>query len=208
MLRDLYALRAKGAILDDLPAAAPFDLSRCIGAITTKLSNRLSSGSSQEYRARFNLGVVEWRVLCQLAAEPWSTGAQLSLAIGLDKASISRSLHFLEGSGFIRTRSAGGRRQEAALTSEGWSMHGRVLEVALAREACLLDGFSNDDLDHLVGLLQRLLANLPGVEADAARRAAAKPRRYADSAPAHPREILASDDAPERSRLVHQVIPS
>lgn len=64
---------------------APFDLTRCIGAITTSLSNKLSSGASQEYRARFDLGVVEWRVLSQLGAEPWSTGAQLSQTIGLER---------------------------------------------------------------------------------------------------------------------------
>lgn len=161
--------------MDSLPPieTAPFDLGRCIGAITTSLSNKLSSGASQEYRARFDLGVVEWRVLAQLGAEPWSTGAQLSQTIGLDKASISRSLHLLEDRGLIRFRSAGGRRQEAALTSEGWAVHARVLEVARAREARLLDGFAPDEVDALIGLLQRLLANLPGVEADAVRRAAA-----------------------------------
>ena len=160
--------------MDNLPKIAPasFDLSRCIGALTTSLSNKLSSGASQEYRARFDLGVVEWRVLSQLAAEPWSTGAQLSQTIGLDKASISRSLQVLEGRGLIQTRSAGGRRQEAALTDEGWAMHARVLQVAWAREACLLDGFKAEEVDSLVGMLQRLLANLPSIEADATRRAA------------------------------------
>ena len=161
--------------MDDLPhieETPRFDLSRCIGAITTSLSNKLSSGASQEYRARFDLGVVEWRVLAQLAAEPWSTGAQLSQTIGLDKASISRSLHLLEDRGYICTRSAGGRRQEAALTREGWGIHARVLEVARAREARLLEGFTQAETDFLIELLQRLLANLPAVEADAARRGA------------------------------------
>jgi hypothetical protein len=52
-----------------IPLTEPtFDLNRCIGAITMSLSNKLSSGASQEYRVRFGLGVVEWRVLCQLAA--------------------------------------------------------------------------------------------------------------------------------------------
>lgn len=154
------------------PSSPPFDLGRCIGALTTSLSNKLSSGASQEYRARFDLGVVEWRVLAQLGAEPWSTGAQLSQAIGLDKASISRSLRLLEDRGLIHTRSAAGRRQEAALTREGWAMHGRVLEVARAREDRLLAGFTQAEVDSLVGLLQRLLANLPGIESNAARRAA------------------------------------
>ncbi|MDE2576773.1 MAG: winged helix-turn-helix transcriptional regulator, partial [Rhodospirillales bacterium] len=164
--------------MDAPPAAAPFDLSRCIGALTTCLSNRLSSGASQEYRARFDLGVVEWRVLAQLAAEPWSSGARLSQAIGLDKASISRSLRLLEERGLTQSRAGGGRRQETALTRAGWAMHARVLEVALAREACLLDGFTPAEVDALVGLLQRMLANLPGIERDAEQRLA-RPRRRA-----------------------------
>lgn len=159
------------------PAPQSFDLSRCIGAITTSLSNKLSSGASQEYRSRFSLGIVEWRVLSQLAAEPWSTGAALSQCIGLDKASISRSLGVLEERELIELRSAGGRRQEAALTRKGWAMHANILEVALAREAALLDGFSKAEIDQLVGLLQRLLANLPAIEADAAQRAEVRVRR-------------------------------
>ena len=124
----------------------------------------------------FDLGVVEWRVLAQLAAEPWSTGAQLSQTIGLDKASISRSLRLLEDRELICVRSASGRRQEAALSRKGWAMHAEVLEVARAREAALLEGFTEAEVDTLIALLQRLLANLPAIEADAARRAA-RPRR-------------------------------
>jgi DNA-binding MarR family transcriptional regulator len=169
--------------LDEVPIEIPpFDLSRCIGAITTSLSNKLSSGASQEYRTRFDLGVVEWRVLAQLGAEPWSTGAQLSQTIGLDKASISRSLRLLEYRGLIQTRSGGGRRQEAALTGEGWAVHGRILEVARAREDSLLEGFAPGEVDTLVELLQRLLANLPRVEADAERRAAEAPAHEPPSA--------------------------
>ena len=55
-------------------------------------------------------------------------------------------------------------------------MHAEVLEVARAREAALLEGFTEAEVDTLITLLQRLLANLPAIEADAARRAA-RPRR-------------------------------
>jgi DNA-binding MarR family transcriptional regulator len=166
---------------DQRDGAVLLDLNRCIGALTTSLSNKLSSGASQEYRASFDIGVVEWRILSQLGAEPWLTGAQLSHSIGLDKASISRGLRVLEDRGLIETRSAGGRRQEANLTRKGWAMHGRVLAVALARERCLLEGFTDSEVDSLVGLLHRLLANLPNIEADALRRAS-PPRKRARAA--------------------------
>ncbi|WP_290690113.1 MULTISPECIES: MarR family winged helix-turn-helix transcriptional regulator [unclassified Haematobacter] len=157
--------------LPDAPdRGEPFDLARCIGAITTSLSNKLSSGASHEYRRLFDFGVVEWRVLCQLAAEPWSIGAHLSNSIGLDKASISRSLSLLADRGLIEMREGDGRRREAALTEAGWAMHRQVLTVARAREAALLTGFSGEEVNTLLSLLNRLLANLPEVEADGARR--------------------------------------
>lgn len=169
--------------------AAPFDLSRCIGALLTCLSNKLASGASQEYRASFELGVIDWRIMCQLAAEPWSTGAALSQAIGLDKAAVSRSLGLLESRGLVRTRGAAGRRIETALTSQGWVMHRRVLDVALQREARLLTGLSDGEVDLLIALLNRLLANLPLIEADAETRRVARAgrrRRLAETRPAAP----------------------
>lgn len=152
-----------------------FDLNRCIGAITTSLSNKLSSGASQEYRARFGLGIVEWRVLCQLAVTPWQTGADLSQAIGLDKGSISRSLAMLSKRALIQTRSGGGRRREVALTDDGKQMHRKVLLVAQAREARLLENFTAQETDTLIALLRRLSANLADIEADAEARLAADP---------------------------------
>lgn len=157
-------------VQDDAEPVEPFDLARCIGAITTSLSNKLSSGASHEYRRLFDIGVVEWRVLCQLSAEPWSIGAHLSNTIGLDKASISRSLSLLAERGLIEMREGEGRRREAALTDAGWTMHRQVLTVARAREAALLTGFSETEVNTLLSLLNRLLGNLPEVEADVLRR--------------------------------------
>ena len=131
-------------------APVPLELGRCISAIVTSLNNKLSSGASQEYRRSFDLGVIEWRIIFQLASERWSTGAQLSQAIGLDKAAVSRSLAQLKARQLVRFRPASGRRIEVALTQKGWATYNNVLPVALQRETRLLTGFTAAEVDQLV----------------------------------------------------------
>ncbi len=182
-----------------IPLTEPtFDLNRCIGAITMSLSNKLSSGASQEYRVRFGLGVVEWRVLCQLAVEPWQTGADLSSAIGLDKGSISRSLALLSDRKLIQIRNGGGRRREVALTENGWRTHTDVLVVARAREACLLGGLDAEEVDMLVSLLRRVSGNLAHVETDAEARLAISPPN------AHPASTKPSVRPPHKQLTVDE----
>ena len=133
----------------------------------TSLYSKLSSGASREYRASFDLGVIEWRIVFQLAVEPCLTGAQLSQVIGLDKSAISRSLGLLENRQLIQLRPAGARRREAALTRKGRGVYEKVLDVAIKRETCLLTGFTETEIDTFIALLHRLIANLPLVEAEA-----------------------------------------
>ncbi|MFT3690984.1 MarR family winged helix-turn-helix transcriptional regulator [Paenirhodobacter sp.] len=148
-----------------------FDLQRCIGALSTSFSSRLGAGASQEYHRRFGIGVVEWRVLCHLAVEPWSNVIAMANSIGLDKSSVSRALSGMETRGLVEMRDGARRRREAALTPAGWTLHRDVLPVARAREAALLDGFSAAEFEQLLDYFHRLIANLPRVEEDAQSRA-------------------------------------
>lgn len=153
-----------------------FDLRRCIGALSTSFSNRLSTGASLEYHRRFGIGVVEWRILCHLAVEPWSNVIAMAQSIGLDKSSVSRSLSGMEQRGLVEMRDGGRRRREAALTAEGLALHRAVLPVARAREQALLSGFSPDELERLLDFFHRLIGNLPTVENDALQRAQDAPQ--------------------------------
>ncbi len=158
-----------------------FDLRRCIGALSTSFSSRLGTGASQEYHRRFAIGVVEWRVLCHLAVEPWSNVIAMANSIGLDKSSVSRALTGMEARGLVEMRDGVRRRREAALTPAGMAMHHEVLPVARARERALLSGFSPTEVEQLLGFFHRLIGNLPMVEDDAQIRAGDQP-------PAGPRE--------------------
>lgn len=150
-----------------------FDLQRCIGALSTSFSSRLGTGASQEYHRRFGIGVVEWRVLCHLAVEPWSNVIAMANSIGLDKSSVSRALAGMEQRGLVEMRDGARRKREAVLTREGLALHREVLPVARAREAALLTGFAPAEVEQVLEFFHRLIGNLPNVEEDAQKRAAA-----------------------------------
>lgn len=149
-----------------------FDLRRCIGALSTSFSSRLGAGASQEYHRRFGIGVVEWRVLCHLAVEPWSNVIAMANSIGLDKSSVSRALSSMQEKGLVSARDGARRKREMALTDAGWVLHHEVLPIARARETAVLQGFTAEEFETLLGYFHRLIANLPNVEEDAQNRAA------------------------------------
>ncbi len=153
-----------GRAAEAAPAAGPeprgIDLSRCVPALLTGLANKLSSSSSTVYRQRFGIGFVEWRVICHLAVEDWSTGARISQMVGLDKAAVSRSMTVLLERGLIRLRPGSGRRTEASLTEDGRHLKDEILAVAHAREDRLLAGLSPDELETLIRTLKTLTRNV------------------------------------------------
>src|SRR3984885_2025167 len=94
------------------------DLNNYVPAALTFLANKLSSGASAIYRRRFDIGIVDWRIMALLAIEPWITAARFCDVIGLDKAAVSRSVRDLSKKGLVETQLQDGnqKRQFIALT--------------------------------------------------------------------------------------------
>ncbi len=147
------------------PRKTGLQLDEYVPGLLLWLSNKLSAGASQAYRRRFDLGIVEWRILSYLAVYGWSTGAQMSHLMGTDKAAISRGAAFLLEKGHIKARNGFGRNLEFGLTAKGQQLHDRVMPLALARQKALLSGLDKKDVAKLLTLLHALLKNLPAVEA-------------------------------------------
>lgn len=135
------------------------DLSRCVPAVLTAAANRVSHGASTAYRKHAGIGFVDWRIVCFLAAEGWSSGAELAQGLGLDKAAISRSLSALVKQG-VETRASYGRRSESNLTRAGTSLRTKVLRLALDREEAMLRGLTTDDKERLISMLNLISRNL------------------------------------------------
>ena len=147
-------------------AIAVIDHERYVPFIIISISNNLYRGASQFYQARFGVGVTEWRVLSALAAEPNSTANRLCQIAQLDKAAASRSLKVLEKDGYvtIAPHRSDARKRVVAFTPAGQALYEKILTVALQRQEKMVEGFSPEERDTLIGYLHRLRANLAKLE--------------------------------------------
>ncbi len=141
------------------------DLDRYLPAVLVWASNQIANSASRMYREEFGIGITDWRVLVFIEIYPWSTGAEASTFIGLDKGAVSRSLSHLTERGLLKSKSDGLRKIKYSTTAAGKRLYKRMLKVALAREEALLTGFSGEERELLLQLLHRLLANLPAIGA-------------------------------------------
>ncbi|PWE29648.1 MarR family transcriptional regulator [Pararhodobacter marinus] len=128
------------------------------------INNRLSWGASQVYLKLFDIGLNEWRILSALRNEPGVQALRVGEMVGMNKSVVSRSTRRLEDMGHVVSRLDRARRL-LWLTPSGADLHDKIIAIALRREAALLDGFSQDELNTMFTLLERMRANLGKVDA-------------------------------------------
>jgi DNA-binding MarR family transcriptional regulator len=129
---------------------------------------RLTRGASAYYRAAFDLGMAEMRLLLVLSSTEALNVGELSAAADLDKAAVSRSLALLGERKLVsvtqtRTR---GRAAIAKLTPEGKKLAARLMQVSLQRQARLFKSFTKADKERLHALLDQLSQDLTGADWD------------------------------------------
>lgn len=134
-----------------------------IGAI----ANKLVINGSAVLRRRLGLGFTEYRIMVMLSLEPGIAAKRIGEVVGLDKAAISRAVVVLEAAGLIEpTPETAGRRSKAyRLTAQGQAVYARAIEVGREHERRLLADLAPEERERLVGMLQRLLARTPEIEA-------------------------------------------
>ncbi|PJI95851.1 DNA-binding MarR family transcriptional regulator [Acidovorax sp. 69] len=147
-------------------AQSVVDLERYVPAYLTWIANKLSRGASQYYLDIFDVGIETWRCLVLLAIEGSISAQQVSKVMGMDKGSVSRCFKGMQERGLITTEldKTDGRLRIAVLTPAGRALHGQILGMALERERAFLSVLGANEVDMLIGLLQRLHENLPAVE--------------------------------------------
>lgn len=141
------------------------DMQRYVPALINHLSNKLSRGASALYRARYGVGIIEWRILAQLGSAPGSTARAICDRTALDKAAVSRSFVVLHERGLIAFPKDTGRRdQVASLTASGRRTHDRIMKLALDREERFLAPLSTSERNTLVQLLNRLYEHVDSID--------------------------------------------
>jgi DNA-binding MarR family transcriptional regulator len=130
-------------------------------------SNKIVASASQAYMRHYRLGIMEWRVMALLAADPGITGKDISVLSGVTAGSVSRAINILKRLRYldVSNDAADNRRSILKLNAAGIALHDRIIISALERETLLLTGFSQAERRTLLKYLRRLLANIALVNA-------------------------------------------
>jgi DNA-binding MarR family transcriptional regulator len=145
------------ARMDPLVARAVAILSLIHG-----ISNRMAASGTTAY-ARFDLGLLEARILYVVPRSPPMPSSKLSVTLGVDPAAISRSVARL-GKQQLITKAPGPRRN-LTLTPAGLSLADTVAAVFEERAIQLVSEVADQDLDQMQQILERLQCNLARVAA-------------------------------------------
>lgn len=123
------------------------------------VSEAVSRSLAAVYAERFNLTRDEWRILAALAAHNDIKGTELGALTTLDKMQVSRALTRMERDGLIeRTPDEADRRNLIVrLKPAGRALYRKVVPMAQAREAYLLESLDNDERAALGRALDKLL---------------------------------------------------
>jgi MarR family transcriptional regulator for hemolysin len=120
---------------------------------------------SQEFeRAMADAGgsASTWQVLLLVKTQQWGNQSQMAEALGITGATLTHHLNAMEKHGLVhRWREESNRRvQQVALTQDGEAMFERLRGAAMAHDARLREGFSEEELAQLASLLDRLKASV------------------------------------------------
>ena len=144
---------------------APLRLEAFLPYRLAVLANAVSRAIAARYEAEFGLSIPEWRVMALLGACPGLTATEVAEATPMDKVAISRAVRALSDAGRLTATADGAdaRRQRLALTPAGIAVYRRIVPLARALEARLLEDLSASErvaLDRLIARLQSAAGDL------------------------------------------------
>lgn len=122
------------------------------------VSEAVSRALAAVYTQRFKLTRDEWRVLAALALRDDIKGTELGALTTLDKMQLSRALTRMERDGLLaREPDAADRRNRIVrLLPAGRALYRKIVPMAQAREAYLLESLDAHERDTLSKALDKL----------------------------------------------------
>ncbi len=124
------------------------------------LSNTVSSTIASAYNKRFGLSIPEWRVIAILGRFPGISAVEVAERTLMDKVAVSRAVTKLIKTGRIDRQFADADRRRSILhlSEEGRNVHDEIAPLALKFEEDLLHGLSEEEIQTLNVVMERLLA--------------------------------------------------
>lgn len=138
---------------------APLELERFIPYQLSIVSNTVSQTIADDYQARYDLSVTEWRVMAVLARFDGLSAREVSERTATDKVAVSRAVSRLVAAGRVRRHMHENdkRRSVLGLTADGWKIHDDVAPLARQREREFLAQLSGEEQTWLGQILDKLM---------------------------------------------------
>ncbi len=124
------------------------------------LSNTISGTIASAYDQRFDLSIPEWRVMAVIGRAPGLSAAEVAERTLMDKVAVSRAVAKLLKNDRITREFANQDRRRSILhlSDQGRAVYEKVVPMAMQMEADLLQGFTDDEINTLNLLVDRMLA--------------------------------------------------
>ena len=162
--RDAAVNRQAGALERETgPAGAgPVLISQFYTYRLHKLSTLLSRQMHDELKARYRLGLAEWRTVAVLGEFGSLSLRDVSRRGAIDKAQVSRLLPGLIDRGYVvrDPDPTDRRRASLRLTDAGRKLYEEIRIIGRQRQAWLVEGLTGEERAMLVDSLDRLLARI------------------------------------------------
>lgn len=130
------------------------------------ISSRIGVGTSTIMVGSHRIGMREWRILAQMADQGSIINKQITDASGMDKASVSRALKYLEERNLIRQAPSpddNWRTKPYELSPQGIRVYNEIAAQKLSRADKLWGDMTKAEQKELIRLLQKLKKNVDRV---------------------------------------------
>ena len=135
-----------------------FNLSAFLPYRLAVLSERVSRRLAIEYERMHDLSVAEWRVLVHLLRCQEVSVREIHNCVNLDKPRVSRAVSRLEAAGLVAKMQDGNdaRLVAISLTDQGRAALDDILPEAMAVEKQLVNSLTNEELELLCSIMEKL----------------------------------------------------
>jgi DNA-binding MarR family transcriptional regulator len=139
-------------------AREPFVLEDFLPYRLSVLTNVVSRALAREYTERFDLAVLEWRVIAVVGRFAPMTAGEVSERTAMDKVAVSRAVQALVARGLLEREvdPQDRRRAQLSLSARGRGIRDAVAPRAEALERELVGALSPDEHEQLDRLLAKL----------------------------------------------------
>lgn len=124
------------------------------------LSNTISTTVAKAYDRRFSVSIPEWRVIAVVGRFPGLSAIEVAERTLMDKVAVSRAVTKLIKNGRLDRQFADSDRRRSILNLSvaGRQLHDEIAQLALQFERDLIQGFTEEEMQQLNSMMERLLA--------------------------------------------------